>query len=460
MDILFDYYNIRGLIKIIDNIPIECKKVFASIAFSTSDYLLKKIIKNKIEFYWWGLFDHKISTKPDLLEEALKYKYLIKFFPIKQNFHAKIIYFENYGLYIGSSNMTRNALYNNIEAGVFFDSNDIAYFNILPKIEEYFNYLENKFPVLTDSDLNNYKNFLTNNEEIINNKEKENLKELFNKLFGHLPYNDSAVVSTKDKKEYNSRYKNNFVSEWRKTLNELLGIMKYFTNNLYYPKWINKKTHPGIIADQFLHAYYYSKILDYSKEDRSYDLCKNYYKQNKDRKEEALDEALNWWKKLNDAPSDEDIHINEWAVINFRLLSQDKIRNLTLEELIQLYLHNHSIRNHARQINKQTLNLPIGEKASIEECTIAFAKYHYNKISKNGLKLLEIYHYLIWNENEAIEERIFKIINDDDYYIPHLGQSVIGELIGWARPNEYPIRNNRVNKALLALGIDVRVFSY
>lgn len=463
MEILLDYYNIRGFLKIIDHIPIECKRIYASIAFSTYDYLINKVIKNKIELKWWGLFDQNESTKADLLEKVLSNKDLIKFFPIKQNFHAKLIYFENYGIYIGSSNMTKNAIYNNIEAGIFLDFNDILQFNLISKIEEYFNFLENKFPVLTDNDLDRYKEFININHNKINQQENNNLIELFNSLFSHLPHNDSAVVMTEDKKEYQNKSKNKFVLEWRNTLNELKSIMKYFYDDKYFPAWVKKDALPGIMADQFLHAYYYNKIMDYSKEDSSLELCKKYFEENKNKKDDVLQKALLWWRQLTEAPSEEDIHINEWAFLNYNLCSINKIDNLTLEEFTQLYLHNHSIRNHARQINKKTLNLPINKSSTIEECTIAFAKYHYNQISKNELKILNIlniYKYLIWDERKPIEERIYQILNDENYYIPHLGQSVIGELIGWARPNEYPIRNNRVNKALLALGIDVRVFSY
>ncbi len=47
----------------------------------------------------------------------------------------------------------------------------------------------------------------------------------------------------------------------------------------------------------------------------------------------------------------------------------------------------------------------------------------------------------------------------EDFQLRHFGQSSLGEAVGWARPDDYPPRNNRTNKALRALGHDVKLFS-
>jgi hypothetical protein len=58
----------------------------------------------------------------------------------------------------------------------------------------------------------------------------------------------------------------------------------------------------------------------------------------------------------------------------------------------------------------------------------------------------------------AIEERIWLATRDAEWKIEHFSLSSIGETIGWARPELYPPRNNRTNKALRALGFDVRLY--
>ena len=39
-----------------------------------------------------------------------------------------------------------------------------------------------------------------------------------------------------------------------------------------------------------------------------------------------------------------------------------------------------------------------------------------------------------------------------------LEKSIIGELVGWGRPDKIHLRNNRVNKGLRCLGYDVELF--
>ena len=58
-----------------------------------------------------------------------------------------------------------------------------------------------------------------------------------------------------------------------------------------------------------------------------------------------------------------------------------------------------------------------------------------------------------------IDERVFEVINNPKYKLDHFGRSIVGELVGWGRPEITHLRNNRVNKALRALGFDVALFS-
>ncbi|MBL8426498.1 MAG: phospholipase [Dechloromonas sp.] len=48
-------------------------------------------------------------------------------------------------------------------------------------------------------------------------------------------------------------------------------------------------------------------------------------------------------------------------------------------------------------------------------------------------------------------------IRSDDWAIPHIGLSSLGEIVVWARPDEFPPRNMRTSKGLRALGYNVRI---
>lgn len=51
-------------------------------------------------------------------------------------------------------------------------------------------------------------------------------------------------------------------------------------------------------------------------------------------------------------------------------------------------------------------------------------------------------------------ERIWNAVYAPEWSLPHLGVNTLGELLGYARPDEFPPRNGRVSKTLYALGYD------
>mgnify|MGYP003458354266 FL=1 len=64
--------------------------------------------------------------------------------------------------------------------------------------------------------------------------------------------------------------------------------------------------------------------------------------------------------------------------------------------------------------------------------------------------------YAVWG-NGSVSARLWNAIRSDDWAIPHIGLSSLGEIVGWARPDEFPPRNMRTSKGLLALGYNVRI---
>lgn len=68
----------------------------------------------------------------------------------------------------------------------------------------------------------------------------------------------------------------------------------------------------------------------------------------------------------------------------------------------------------------------------------------------------DVLEYVIWGDKagskQSVGERIWSAGHDAEWKLPHLGLHILGELVGYARPDEYPPRNNRVSKTLYALG--------
>ena len=125
MKLLLDYQRTRKFTLLIKRIPDNVKEISASIAFTQNDTLMKNCNNKKIHLDWWGLFNSDIPSKLEIVKDAIKSPY-IKFFPFVELFHSKLIWFHGYGVYIGSHNLTENAMYNNIGAGVFIPEDELT----------------------------------------------------------------------------------------------------------------------------------------------------------------------------------------------------------------------------------------------------------------------------------------------------------------------------------------------
>ncbi|MFT2780468.1 hypothetical protein ACMWKL_22790 [Klebsiella pneumoniae] len=62
--------------------------------------------------------------------------------------------------------------------------------------------------------------------------------------------------------------------------------------------------------------------------------------------------------------------------------------------------------------------------------------------------------YVVWG-NGSVSARLWNAIRSDDWAIPHVSLSSLGEIVVWAR--EFPPRNMQTSKGLRALGYNVRI---
>lgn len=460
MRLYYDYKTHRRLAVLIRTLPKEVRRIYAAIAYTQNDLLLKKCITDKIQLEWWGLFTSGISTSLDLIKSAITSEN-IKFYPFAEFFHPKVIYFENYGLYIGSANMTNNALYNNVEAGVFIPETELDE-NEKKETIDFFNYLRESSIPATKDDVERIENFkkLTMLEHEKIEKLKLNIEENFNENFSHLfllkeGVKDFGPSSTSKK----NKRKLFFLQEWRETQNYLQLVNDSIIKKCKQPKWVSSKADSTVITDQLLHAYYYTYVLKGSDEGKNIEKVNESYEKNRNNPTTAINEAIKWWETLSEAPSDEDIHINKWGPSNRTILSKIKTDDLTFDDFLTIMKQNHAARNHARQIRNAFFNLPDNFKANIEKRVEIFSKWLFKQKSKQGLGINEVLRYVLFYEDVPLEERIYNAIYDEKFHIEHFGKSIIGELVGWGRPDITHLRNNRVNKALRCLGFYVRLFS-
>ena len=459
MKLFLDYKTTRNFTVLIKNIPDNVKKISASIAFTQDDTLMKICNNKKIHLDWWGLFNSDISTKLEIVKDAIKSPY-IKFFPFAELFHSKLIWLHGYGLYIGSHNLTKNAMYNNVETGVFIPENELSGENTI-EIEKYFDFLRvNSIPA-TIEDAELMEKYIAESK-IENDRQrfiKQNLENLFEERFAHLFILKPGVQDWENNKISNDKKKLFFLQEWRET-QKYLRIIHEKIRDIKEPSWVDPNADISIITDQILHAYYYSYLLKGKDEGiKSSELVNNEYEKNKDDPDGAIQKAIEWWKTLSAPPSKENVHINEWSKSNKVILSNLRNRDLTKEELLTVFNQNHAARNHARQMRNSDFDLPTDFKTTIEERVNYYVDWILKQRTSGGLTIQETMKYLLFEDVVNLEERVYNTVYNQKYHIEHFGRSIVGELVGWGRPEITHLRNNRVNKGLRALGFNVTLFS-
>ena len=112
--------------------------------------------------------------------------------------------------------------------------------------------------------------------------------------------------------------------------------------------------------------------------------------------------------------------------------------------------------DHASKIENAELGL--GDAPGGDAKTERLAEFLYSQKSLSGkMTAPEVLDYVIWGPGE-VADRIWMASHDKNYKLRHIGQNFFGEIVGWARPEDYPPRNSRSSKALRCLGYQVTVY--
>ena len=237
-----------------------------------------------------------------------------------------------------------------------------------------------------------------------------------------------------------------FQKSWRESIQALQDISTRVTKDEYRPDWVPPDTPPFLQADQFIHAYYFIKIGGHRGEAH----VNAAYEEHKGNPEGALVEAMQWWKQSAFNYGEEYKHMVPWAKVMREAFAENRIPYLTKAEFVDALSKVHAIRAYGGK-----LVTAIGAVETADEKVLRHADRLWDAKSANGTSILDLLDYIIWGRDD-IERRVWNGINDKERNILGLGYSALGEIVGWARPDAYPPRNDRSIKGIRALGIHVR----
>jgi hypothetical protein len=264
----------------------------------------------------------------------------------------------------------------------------------------------------------------------------------------HFP-EGTGLVSV-DKAKARDRAFAEFARRWRESLQVLKDISERVIRDEYRPDWIPKDTPAGAQADQFVHAYYYQFVGGH----KGGHLVDAAYAEHRLNPARPLEEALTWWKQAEFDNTQERRSLLDWAPQLKSMLSRARIRELTKDEFCHALSMVHAIIDYGRKRPNFQLGLP-----SVQQDTDTKVRLHAEQLwearSPQGKTPLEMLDYVIWGSG-SMEERIWAAARSDQWRLPWVQFSTLGEIVGWARPDDFPPRNDRTLKGLRALGYSVR----
>lgn len=439
----------------------KCSKVTATVAYATSNNpFFENCLSNKIYLDFIGLLDEDSAVAISVLQKLIDAGPLAAN-PrlIKGNFHSKIIWWHGYGAYIGSANLTDKAWFSNVECGVFYEESEIIGTQIQQDLELQFDYLRvNSSPVTREliKSLSSLRTFETDAD-----KARQKLQAKFDDITKGIPAHIGlAAYGPSTKTTAFTR----FTTEWNETLELLRGLAIEFKKINKRPVWVDQNADPTVHFDQFLHAYYYVRVRDENQDEetvKSVELVNKSYETNRKNPVKALQDEAEWWSSLKESPYGEDVFIRETAPNTREMFSKERLASWTLDDFKNVFFNVHAFRMHARQVQNKFFGLPAGHKETVKDRSDRLATWLWEQPRESGqAHIKDLLMFLIWGSTPAnMSERLWLAITDTKWHYERLGPSSLGEAVGWARSTDFPPRNNRTNKALKALGHDVRLFS-
>ena len=432
----------------------SCEGVTAAVAYlSWADDLMDFCVQARVPLRLFSLFNAEALPNQTVIERCLDHAMEGWELWFTDNYyHPKIIWFRNAGVYVGSANLTMKSWKQNVEAGFYFNNEDIARHSLDAQLTAFFRAIGKRFRKATREDLAAVKSLSHARKSL---SEAESLFDAeFRRLVPPLPGSESpAAVGVAGQ----NLLRDEFVREWADTLELLRSFQQQLAilHQEYGRRWVPENTPLGVEVGQAINFFYENHIR--GTDSAAAERVEKLHAQNRNRPQNAADQMLREWM-TSEVPQWIREIIIEWAPEAQVQLSKTRLEDFGLPDWQRVCSRCFAIRNVARQISNSTLGkAEVSGQTSLDERVLWFAEYSWSKRTGGGHTLREMLNYLIWDDGSSVMERVWRVAYADghDWKLPYIGVSTAGELIGLARPDEFPPRNNRDSRVLYALGFNV-----
>jgi len=394
---------------------------------------------------FYGRYDYSVPVSPKVLRWFLDKKSLnLNCKLVPDYLHAKVIWWVGVGAYIGSANLTERAWSANVEAGTFITQEEMEATSMIEELRVFFDEVENRARPLDDALYKHIIELERRNTAI--HAANAAAREKFDQTRLIPPGKSLASV---DRDAAAVRAFQQFQRRWNEALQVLRSIASRVSEDANRPSWVPADTPAGAQADQFIHAYYYRFVkggLGGGRVDEAFQA----HRANPDA---ALREAFAWWKASDFDYSAEERTLLTWAPRLRELLAKDRLLSLSKGEFVEAMSMIHAVREYAGKRPNRELGFGDGKAQQPLELKIQrHAEQLWDARSESeGKTPLDVFHFVLWGSGEA-ERRIWAAAREPKWRLPWVQFSSLGEMLGWARPTEFPPRNDRTLKGLRALG--------
>ena len=442
---------LRNLIEqasVIDDGARATESVWAAVAYATdakdAGSLIRWCFDQNIPLKFWGRLDEEVPVRVEVLNLFLNRRSPEFVCKLVKHHHAKVIWWRGFGVYIGSANLTYSAWNSNVEAGCFFPESEIDS-QFEGDLNRLFTELDLNATMLTEE----LRNLMISRAKALDAK-----KVPADSFWKHPSITHwSGLVHTSPRKAEDRR-RAAFLAEWHSTLQILRDIGATVSQPANRPEWVDQAASHGAQADQFLHAHYYHRTFDGRRAD-----YERFFEQNKSNPIKAREEAIEWWRNLPSAPTNEDVAINVTAYRLREMLKEVSLQRLSQSDFRQVAGDVHAMKEFSRRVRNSIVGLQTsGIQYTIPEKLDALSEHIWKAKSENGSRVTDVIHHILYGgPDDLLPERLWDAVADPKWKLECMGISAYGELVGWAMPDKFPPRNGRTSKALRSLGYDVQV---
>ena len=201
----------------------------------------------------------------------------------------------------------------------------------------------------------------------------------------------------------------------------------------FRPAWIPRETPPGAQADQFIHGYYYKHIqggLGGGRVDAAFE-------RHRANPEGALREALQWWKNSDFDYQHEERTLLVWAPRLRELLAKGRLPSLSKDEFVEALSMVYAVIDYGGKRANAQLGLPQIQQSKDLKVRLHAEQLWEARTEDGARPPLQVFEFVVWGSGEA-ERRIWAAAREPAWRLPWVQFSTLGEMLGWARPDEFP----------------------